>query len=84
MTNVSVQMSEKEKGMREKKRKREAGEKRRETEGSKQRKNEKKEGRERDSGRGVVTCALSYNRGSRPGICRHSRHQMTCYTTRRL
>lgn len=51
----------------------------------KERKKEgKNRGKETDRGRGVVTCALSYNRGSRPGICRHSRHQMTCYTTRRL
>lgn len=60
----------------------EAGE--RQIERLKERKKEKKEGkRETDRGRGVVTCALSYNRGSRPGICRHSRHQMTCNTTRK-
>lgn len=47
-------------------------------------KRRKKRGWETDRGRGVATCAPSYNRGSRPGICRHSGHQLTCYTTRRL
>ena len=82
---MSVQRSEKEEGGGERGEGRggegEAGE----MEGLKERKKEKKDGkRETDGGRGVVTCAPSYNRGSRPGICRHSRHQMTCNTTRGL
>lgn len=42
-------------------------------------KGRKKEGK-RDSGRGAVTCALSYNRGNRPGIW----DQMTRDATRRF
>lgn len=61
----------------------EAGGRRREAERLEERKKERKK-KEGKRGRGVVTCALSYNRGSRPGICGRSGDRMRCGTTRRL